>query len=685
MRWLGNLFFTLSLFCLATNLTGCRSMRQANLTNLQKARRAAEIFSYGAPSPVQVKPIRRPRVLNPVTRYFSAAQPPSERTARLLRSYNLLERLDTHPDDVIQWLQELVMHSPKLEEVTALAEIAKLQADWHAANGDAAIALKLDAIALLHAHQFLFDSNLDIKRNAYDPQFRQICDIYNGSLEAIVRRLAIDDAIVDGQEISIGDGELGFDMEIQLEGRWKDQTFERFELVSDFTTEGIDNQFHTYGLGVPLIAVLENQNATHGVEKYYPPSLTLPMTAFCEIQPRRVEQNSSAIGGGVSQRRSAILRLYDPLENTTAQSLNHSVPLESDITTPLAYHLKDPLLNGRVLATATLLNSTLADKIHGLYMLEPFDPNKIPVVMVHGLWSSPVTWAQMFNDLRAVPEIRENYQFWFYSYPSGQPFVISAGQMREDLRDVRRELDPGNDSVALDQMVLVGHSMGGLISRMQVIGSGDDFWHLLGTGPFEQLQGNQQAIQKLRQSVFFEANPAIKRVVTIATPNHGSRTSNATTRWLSEKLISLPAFTVQDFHNLALRNRNIIFAPEVLTGTSVDSLSPTAPIFGALNQIPPQPQTTFNNVIGRIDKRGYSPFATDDDDLGTDGVVSVESAQYEYALTQTIVPSEHSFVHTHPKCILEVRRVLLEHLVAQNRIRERTIPEIPIASRLSAE
>ena len=660
-------------------------MRQANLTSIQKARRAAEIFSYGAPSPVQVKPIRRPHTLNPVTRYFSAAEPPSERTARLLRGYNLLDRLETQPDYVIEWLQELVKQSPKLDEVTALAEVAKLQADWSAANGDEGQAIKHNATALLYAHQFLFDSNLDIKRNAYDPQFRQICDIYNSALESVMRRLAVDNAIVDGQVISIGDGELGFDMEVQLEGRWKDQNFERFELVSDFTTEGIENQFHTYGLGVPLIAVLQKQHATHGAAKYYPPSLTLPMTAFCEIQPLTTEPNAYASNAGVSQRRSAILRLYDPLENTTAQSLNRSVPLESDLTTPLAYHLKDPLLNGRVLATATLLNSSLADKIHGLYMLEPFDPNKIPVVMVHGLWSSPVTWAQMFNDLRAVPEIRENYQFWFYSYASGQPFAISAGQMREDLQNVRRELDPGNDSLALDQMVLVGHSMGGLISRMQVIGSGEDFWHLLGKGSCDQLQGNQEAIQRLRQTVFFEPNPSIKRVVTIATPHHGSQTSNATTRWISEKIISLPVSTVKDFQNLASRNIDIIFAPEILTGTSVDSLSPTAPIFKTLNQIPPQPQTIFNNIVGRIEKKGYSPFASDEEDLGTDGVVSVKSAQYEYAQTQTIVPSEHSYVHTHPKSILEVRRVLLEHLVAQNRIRERMLPEIPVASLQSIE
>lgn len=400
------------------------------------------------------------------------------------------------------------------------------------------------------------------------------------------------------------------------------------------------------------------------------------MTAFCEIQPADISAGQASFG---SQRRTAILRLYDPLENTTAQSRGRSVPLESDITTPLAYHLKDPLLNGRVLSTATILDSSLADKIHGLYMLEPFDPSKIPVVMVHGLWSSPVTWAQMFNDLRAIPEIHSNYQFWFYSYSSGQPFVVSASEMRKDLNRIRRELDSGNDSQALDQMVVVGHSMGGLISRLQVINSGNDFWNLIGNGEFDNLKGNTETIQRLRDTVYFEANPAIKRIVTIATPHHGSQTSNATTRWLSGKIISLPELLAQDFQTLSLRNKDVLVNPSVLTGTSVDSLAPTSPVLLAMDAIPPQPQTTFHNIIGKVEKKNLSPFSRESQSLGSDGVVSVENAQFEHAQSLTVVPSEHSSVHLHPQCILEVRRVLLQHLVGQNRIRPRNIPPLPEA------
>ena len=135
--------------CLLVALSsGCR------INDVHTARRTAEIFSYGAPSMVQVKPVKRLRdrlaISNPVSRYFSAPELPSERTQQLLRSYNLLERLQTHPGDVIAWLQELVTRNPRMDEVHALAEVSKLQADWHQQNGNYRQANKLYAGAVLH-------------------------------------------------------------------------------------------------------------------------------------------------------------------------------------------------------------------------------------------------------------------------------------------------------------------------------------------------------------------------------------------------------------------------------------------------------------------------------------------------------------------------------------------------------
>ena len=644
-------------FCMA--ITGCQVNQDKFI------QRAAAISRLGNGSIVEVTPVRKQNLFTPLRSYVAGPATPSERTVQLLRNYNLESHLKTDPDQVIDWLQELVLDSPSLDEVHALAEICKLQADWSANSGDPQRAAGLYANAIVHAHQFLFDSNLNVKRNAYDPQFRSICDIYNQSLASILRTLSQEQMLLPGREVSIGGDVLGCDMEFQVVGRWKNQQFERFELVNDFKTTGIENQYRTYGLGVPLIAICKTEKTGSKEDKYYPPSLTLPMTAFCEV----VKSDSDS-------KFKAVVKLYDPLEQTHVDHRQVSVPLESDLTTPLAYHLNDPLLNSGLLATATLINGELADGIHGMYMLSPFDPNKIPVVMVHGIWSSPVTWAHMFNDLRAVPEIHENYQFWFYAYPTGQPFWISAQQMREDLARIRRELDPGSDAPALDDMILIGHSMGGLVSQLQVMDSGNQFWNeLVSRKPFGDLMGDYASIERLRDTFFFEANQGVDRVVMIGTPNHGSATANATTRWIGQKLFTLPDFLGTEFQKLVRDNPHILGDGKLLTTTtSVDALAPDCPIFDVMNSRKRPQNIKFHNVIGQIPRRGLIHKSGLSDG---DGVVSVESARSEFADSEVIINSEHAKIHQHPGCILEIRKILTENLVEKNLIRSRRLPEIP--------
>ena len=644
-------------------LTGCTISRENAI------RRAAAISRLGNGSIVQVKPIRREYPLSKIRSYISGPVEPGERTVRLLRTYNLEERLHSDPELVIQWLKELVLDSPSLEEVHALAEVCKLRADWLTASGHPESASGLYACAIIHAHQFLFDSDLNLKRNAYDPQFRSICDVYNESLAAILRVSSREQTLASGNSISVGDDQFGCDIEFQIVGRWEKQHFDRFELVNDYQASGIDNQYRTYGLGVPLIAVCKSDETRVREDKYYPPSLTLPLTAFCEIEDSNGDQT----------RRKAVVKLYDPLEKTSVNHRNVSVPLESDLTTPLAYHLNDPLLNSGLLATATLINGELADGIHGMYMMAPYDPTKIPVVLVHGIWSSPVTWAHMFNDLRAIPEIHENYQFWFYAYPTGQPFWISAQQMREDLVTIRRELDPGLDSPALDDMILVGHSMGGLVSQLQVMDSGERFWNqLVSSRPFGELHGDMETIQRLRDTFFFKANRSVDRVVMIGTPNHGSATANATTRWIGHKLFTLPSFLGNDFQKLVHENPEVLGDEKLLTTTtSVDALSEDCPIFEVMNQSKRPAEIKFHNIIGRVQRRSLIRDSSSVE--GSDGVVSVLSAKSEFADSEVFVNEEHARIHQHPSCILEVRKILTENLVEKNLIRSRHFPAIPAA------
>lgn len=661
-------------FLLVSLVSGCSWTAESAI------RKAAAVASWGPGSTIDVKHIRPSALARTVTPWFTSSPKPSPRTELLLRKYSVLQQYQNDPDSVIRWLSELASRDPLMTEVHALAELAELQANAALQRGNRQRAVRLYSTALAHSYQFLFDPKLNVERNAYDPQFRSICDTYNRSLESMLRVVCQDGIMIPGQAMAISDDELNFEFEVRINGRWKNEQFERFELVGDYQTRGFENEYRTWGLGVPLIAVRKQGAANQNIEKYYPPGLTFPMTAFCEFSVSDIqtsELQDPSVDPESGSRRRAVLTLYDPLETKLIRAGEQIVPLQSDITTPLAYHLDDPLLNTSVLATASLLNAETTAQIHGMYMLEPYEPNKIPVVMVHGLWSSPVTWAQMFNDLRANAEIHQHYQFWFYSYSTAQPFWISARQMRRDLTQIRNELSWGSSSGSLDQMVLVGHSMGGLVSKMQTVDSGDTFWKLVSDDPIDNLEGESETLDELKSTFLFQPMPAVKRVISIATPYGGSEFANAATRWFGQKFFTLPSILTRDFGKLIDGNFQKINNPQLLSGmTSIDSLATDSPVIQQLQQASVAPDVKFHNVIGRLPKKSLLGKESAGE---SDGVVSVESAHCQHATSEIFVPEEHSHVHQHAACIYEVQRILLANLAELNRIRVREIPKLPVA------
>jgi pimeloyl-ACP methyl ester carboxylesterase len=286
----------------------------------------------------------------------------------------------------------------------------------------------------------------------------------------------------------------------------------------------------------------------------------------------------------------------------------------------------------------------------------------MPVVMVHGLWSSPITWMEMYNDLRSDPLLRQHYQFWFYIYPTGQPFWTSATQMREDLALMRRHLDPARSYPALDQMVLVGHSMGGLVSKLQTVESHDDFWRTVSERSFSELQADADALRALASTFYFRPNPSVRRVVTLGTPHRGSEFANNVTRWLSHKLITPPKKMFGSRNKLLTRNRGYFRRETPLEiKTSIDSLAPDSPLLPVLIAATPGPWIAYHNVVGHDEDAGWLEYLVGEGD----GVVSLASARLDdtpQLRSQIIVPADHISVHRHPQSILEVRRVLFEQV-----------------------
>jgi len=613
----------------------------------------------------------------------------SERTQHTLRRYGLSETYQSDSKVCISQLRTLNRQNLDPELTYAISELSYVEGKIAERKGQASDAMNHYGVALTTSYRYLFGPQLSDVRNQYDPQFRAVCDLYNESLEDLLRILCSENQLRPGQTYTIQTADRKFVIRTEMRGAWKPDEFDRFEFVSDFDIKTLHNRHTTFGLGVPLVAVRKPRGGNDDREKYYPEGLSYAVTALLrcstgsdpgrehaaakDLLPTKASDirlashlvanqqipNSQFPGEDPNETPVCVLEFFDPLRANQIKLGQEWVPLETDLTTPLAYFLDSPEYRKRDRATEGLLDPDDAQQKRGLYMLEPYDPNRIPVLMVHGLWSSPLTWMDMFNDLRSFPEIRQRYQFWFYLYPSGQPFWISATQLRSDLFAMRQTFDGTGQDRALDNMVLVGHSMGGLISRMQTIDSGDDFWNIVSNKPKEKLRGPPQDVNRLVSALEFRPNKSISRVVTIGTPHRGSDLANSATRWLAGKIIKLPQMAISTSNRLTRANPGFFRDTRLITeANAVDSLAPDSPIFPVLLRAKTSPDIRYHNIIGVLNDppmlagRGYKG----------DGVVEYVSAKMEDVQSELIIDASHTSIHMTGKSIFEVRRILLQHL-----------------------
>ena len=304
-----------------------------------------------------------------------------------------------------------------------------------------------------------------------------------------------------------------------------------------------------------------------------------------------------------------------------------TVGVEAELSAPIVYALRQAPRHK--LDVVGFFDPGKAERHAGLTLMQPYQPGKIPIVFIHGLLSDPLTWTEMFNELGADPEVRNRYQFWAFFYPTGSPFLKSAAQLREELRAARQLCDPNGTDSALDQMVLVGHSMGGLMAKLQVIKSGDDFWNQVSKKPFAQIKATPDARQRLERSFFFEPLPFVRRVVFVATP-HRIEVKPALVGRLGSYLVHMPAMLLT-LHQQLLKDN-----PDTFTGVFARAFR-RASIYCARQPaaqgdvpLPPPPSVRLHSVVGNyVDMGKEGP---------GDGVVPVKSARLAEAATEVEVP-----------------------------------------------
>jgi pimeloyl-ACP methyl ester carboxylesterase len=290
----------------------------------------------------------------------------------------------------------------------------------------------------------------------------------------------------------------------------------------------------------------------------------------------------------------------------------------------------------------------------GLSLLRPYRRGRIPVVFVHGLWSSPWSWATMVEALEADAALGDRYQFWTFGYSTADPILYSAWLLRRDLDEARRTLDPDRTDAAFDRTVVVGHSMGGLLAKMMVQDSGPRIWRLVSDRPFEELAGEPEDRDLFRRALFFKPRPEVRRVVFIATPHRGSPVDRGGLERLGARLVRLQEPLRAAYGRLIARNGPAFFSERLRGGlpTSIEELERGSPPLTALSELGLPAGVTAHSIIA---DRHEPPRAG-----GSDGLVSYDSAHLDGVASEVLVSSGH-LCQGHPDVIREVRRILAEH------------------------
>jgi pimeloyl-ACP methyl ester carboxylesterase len=261
----------------------------------------------------------------------------------------------------------------------------------------------------------------------------------------------------------------------------------------------------------------------------------------------------------------------------------------------------------------------------------------------------------MLNELQNDPTLWGRYQFWLYIYNTGNPIPYSAGILADGLRRAVEELDPEGKDAALRKMVVVGHSQGGLLTKLTAVDSGTNFWDMRFSVPFDQLKASPETKAIIERSMFYKPVPSVKRVVFIATPHQGSFLAGGWIGRLAGKLISLPSHLLNPLREIIAMNEQagaIRYTRDMWRST--DQMDPNNPFIKTLAALPVAPGITAHSIIAV--KNPDAP-----KEKWTDGVVNYSSAHIDGVASEFVVHSSHS-TQSEPETIEEVRRILIEHL-----------------------
>jgi pimeloyl-ACP methyl ester carboxylesterase len=565
----------------------------------------------------------------------------SEHTHNVLHSHGFTEAFRKRPDEVLTALHQAFVEGKEGPDVLfALAELSFFHAErGHKPRSERGQRLGHYLASAVYSYAFLFPERRAEAPNRFDPRVRIAADLYN---RGVTLGLPTSDdkyvALEAGTfALPFGELEVTFD---PASLRWGDRRLKDFIAAAELDVHGLSERYRRPGLGVPLAAGTEPFEPGHEPEDFVDPATRVPVTAILRIPEPRQQLTQS--------RLRASLELHDALVTETVVIGERVVPLEVEPTAALAYMLSEQKFWD--LELDQFLGSTIAGKEPmRLTAVQPYRCGRIPVVLVHGTNSSPGRWADMVNDLVNDPRIREHFQFWYFTYDSGNPILYSANGLRTLLTAAVARLDPTETDPALHRMVVIGHSQGGLLTKLTAVDAGDKLWGFKTS--IDDMNLKSETRELLRQMVFVKPLPFVRRVVFIATPHRGSYVAGNWVAHQVARLISMPGQVLDAGTEIVKGNPDLA---NWRVPTAVDNMTPRHPFIRALGPLPVAPGIASHSIVA-VD--GDPPY----DDASGDGVVKYLSAHRTDVDSEIVVRSPHS-CQSNPAAVAEVRRILLLHL-----------------------
>lgn len=611
----------------------------------------AALLLQGCATPVGINPVDIQTGYQINTISALSAGEASEASKMVLRRNGLMDRFETEPEAVLAELHASLKPSGDEDKLFALAELSMLQGER---TNDHPYFLA----ASIYAWSLLFPGDGGVQLKPSDPRYRLAYDLYN---QGIAQGLA-DPENDDQGEIEVylkpgayplPFGKLTTTID-ESDLTWGGYKLEHFISTASMQVRGLRNRYRTPGLGASLAASISERETGKKVigSDRIGPRIKVPITAVLNLGDARRHLTSGEI--------NAHINVYAADQTEEISIDGHPQPVEFDPTAALAHQLQDNPLYAMEIAnffSGGLFSSMVPHNRarDGLFTLRPYRPGKIPIVLVHGTASSPARWAELVNELEGDRNIREKYQIWAFMYDSANPIPYSAGRLRVALQNAIKEFDPEGKDSALQRMVVIGHSQGGLLTKMTAIDTGTRLWDLISDKPFDQITVSSESRQLLQDSLFFTPLPFVKRVVFISTPQHGAMA--AAYEWVTglvARLVKLPSTVITGIAQAATSsgdaklNRMLRRPP-----TAADNMNPNNPGLKILASIPVTPTVRAHSIIA---VEGDGPI-----EEGDDGVVAYKSAHIDEAVSEKVIRWGHS-CQDQPEAIEEVRRILMEHL-----------------------